>query len=116
MEPRNAGVDYVRLLRRVVAHRWRIILTVFALVAVPTIVWTLVMVKNTYEASATLFLMPESSESPAVREYLRSDVHALYHVMLRSRSLTQAVVDALPKESRDELSRHMGFQDYVLLA
>src|SRR5215470_12853680 len=100
MEPHENAIDYVRLLRRVVAHRWRIILLVFVLVAVPTIVWTTVMVKNTYEASATLFLLPEGSESPFIRDLVRSDVQALYQVMLRSRSLAQAVVEALPKESR----------------
>jgi len=116
MESSSAGIDYVRLLRRVVAHRWRIILAAFVLVAVPTIVWTFATAKNTYESSATLFLLPEGSEAPFIRDFLRSDAHALYYVMLRSRSLTQAVVEALPKESRDELSRQMGFRDYVLLA
>src|SRR5262249_32124126 len=116
MERRENAIDYVRLLRRVVAHRWRIILFVFALVALPTIVWSTVMVKNTYEASAVLFLLPESSESPFIRDLVRSEVQGLYHVMLRSRTLAQAVVEALPKESRDELSRQMGFHDYVLMA
>src|SRR5260370_23437988 len=36
--------------------------------------------------------------------------------MLRGRSLAQAVVEGLPKESRDELSRGLGLRDYVLVA
>jgi tyrosine-protein kinase Etk/Wzc len=39
----------------------------------------------------------------------------LFHVMLTSRSLAREVVEALPKEGRDELSRQIGFRDYVLI-
>ena len=116
MEQHDATHGYLRLARRVLVHRWGLILTVFALVAVPTIAWTSLTMKSTYEASTTLFLLPENSESAVLRDFVRTDVHALYHVMLRSRSVAQAVVEALPKESRDELSRQLGFRDYVLVA
>jgi polysaccharide biosynthesis transport protein len=114
METRNASIDYLRLFRRVVAQRWRIVLTIFAAIALPTIVWTVVATENTYEASATLFLLPENSDRGFLREFMTPADHALYHVILRSRSLAQAVVEALPKESRDELSRRLGVRDSVL--
>jgi polysaccharide biosynthesis transport protein len=116
MEQRTATINYVRLLRRVLAQRWRIILAVFAAIAVPTTVWTVMATENTYEASATLFLLPEShNDAGFLREFMNPEVNAFYHVILRSRSLAQAVVEAVPKESRDELSRRLGFRDYVLV-
>jgi len=84
MESRDAAIDYVRLLRRVVAHRWRIIVAAFALVALPTIVWTFLMVKNTYEASATLL---KNRKNRSTRESLRTD---------RTRSLAPTRETLLP--------------------
>src|SRR5215510_13848574 len=108
--------DFMRLLRRVAANRWPLVIAVFLAVAVPTIVWTVFLTPDTYEASATLFLLPEKSEPEFLREFTSPQVNTLYAVMLRSRSLAQGVVEALPKESRDELSRRLGFRDYVLTA
>jgi succinoglycan biosynthesis transport protein ExoP len=116
MDQQRAPVDYLRLARRVLRHRWRVMLAVFAIVAVPTVVTTVVLTEDVYEASATLFLTPERNDPAFLREYSTPEVNALYHVMLRSRSLAQGVVETLPKESRDELSRRIGFNDYVLMA
>ena len=113
MDP--TSFEYVRLLRRVAANRWRLVLAVFLAVALPTIVWAVFLTPDTYEASATLFLLPERSEPGFLREFTSPDVNLLYQVMLRSRSLAQAVVETLPKEGRDELSRRIGFRDYVLI-
>ena len=90
--------------------------TVFAVIALPVVVWTAVFTEDTYEASSTLFLLPEKSDPVFLRDFLSPEVNALYHVILKSRSLAQAVTEALPKESRDELSRRIGVQDYVLVA
>jgi len=109
------SVDYVRLLRRVLAHRWHIVVAGFLAFAVPTMAWTIFATENTYEASATLFLLPEKSDPTFMRDFMTPEVNALYQVVLRSRSLAQAVVETLPKESRDELSRRIGFRDYVLV-
>jgi capsular exopolysaccharide synthesis family protein len=111
-------VDFVRLLRRVFAHRWHIVVAAFLVIAVPTIVLTIIATEDTYEASATLFVLPEKEKSDPtfMRDFMTPEVNALYQVVLRSRSLAQAVVETLPKESRDELSRRIGFRDYVLIA
>src|SRR5262245_17488460 len=100
MEPSKATTDYVRLLRRVVTKRWRIVLAVFVAVAVPTVGWTLLATEHTYEASATLFLLPEKGAPGFLPQFMNPEVHVFYHAILRSRSLAQAVVEALPKESR----------------
>jgi succinoglycan biosynthesis transport protein ExoP len=115
MEQQHATVNYVRLIRRAAAHRWRIVVIIFAAIALPTIVWTVFSTQTTYEASATLFLLPEKGASGLLPQFMTPEVHALYSVILRSRSLAQAVVETLPKESRDELSRRLGFRDYALM-
>jgi capsular exopolysaccharide synthesis family protein len=107
--------EYLRLLRRVAANRWGLVLAVFLVIAVPAIVWAVFLTPDTYEASATLFLLPERSEPEFLREFTSPQVNTLYQVMLRSRSVAQGVVETLPKESRDELSRRIGFSDYVLI-
>ena len=114
MDDQKASIDYVRMARRVVARRWRLMVAIFAAVAVPAIVLTLVVTENTYEASATLFLLPEKSDPGILREFTTPEVNALYQVILTSRTVAQGVVETLPKESRDELSRRIGFDDYVL--
>src|SRR5688572_11578386 len=115
-QQKSASVDYLRLLRRIVAHRWRLVIAVFVAIAVPTVAWTVVATEDTYEAHATLFLLPERSSPAFMREFTSPEVNALYQVLLRSRSLAQGVTEALPKESRDELSRRLGVRDYVLAA
>lgn len=115
-EQKTSSIDYLRLLRRVVVHRWRILLAGFLAVAIPTVVLAFVLTDNTYEASATLFLLPERSDPAFLREFTSPDVNALYFVLLKSRSLAQAVTEALPRESRDELTKRVLFRDYLLTA
>ena len=115
-QQKSASVDYVRLIRRIVTHRWRIVIAAFLAIAVPTVVWTVMATEDTYEAHATLFLLPERSSPAFMREFTSPEVNALYHVLLRSRSLAQGVTEALPKDSRDELSRRLGVRDYLLTA
>lgn len=113
-EQKTTSVDYLRLLRRVAVHRWRIVLAGFLAVVVPTVAYVIFSTDNTYEASATLFLLPEKSDPAFLREFTTPDVNALYLVLLKSRSLAQAVTEALPRESRDELTRRVLFRDYLL--
>ena len=60
MEAKTNTVDYVRLLRRVAIQRWRLILAGFLAVVLPTVVLAILSTENLYEASATLFILPEN--------------------------------------------------------
>src|SRR5690242_16490777 len=115
MERQTASIDYIRMARRVAANRWRLMVAVFVAIAVPATIATLLLTQNTYEASSTLFLLPEKNDPAFLREFTTPEVNALYQVILTSRSVAQGVVETLPKESRDELSRRIGFQDYLLV-
>src|SRR5687768_18563080 len=114
MDQPQGSVDYLRLVRRVLTGRRRLVLAVFLVIALPSIAWTLLATENTYEASATLFLLPDKSEPVFLREFAAPEVNVLYQVILKSRSLAQGVVETLPKESRVELCRRLGLRVYIL--
>jgi hypothetical protein len=60
------------------------------------------------------FSVTDATVSPGfLREFMNPEVNAFYHVMLMSRSLAQAIVETLPKESGDELSRRIELRDAV---
>src|SRR4029453_15749013 len=107
--------EYMRLLRRVAANRWGLVLAGFLVIALPAIVWAVFLTPDTYEASATLFLLPERSEPEFLREFTSPQVNTLYQVMLRSRSVAQGVVETLPKESGERLGPGICFSAYVLI-
>lgn len=117
MEGQATGrVDYVRFLRRAALTRWRIAVIGFALVIVPVVAWVLFFQTPTYEATATLFLSSEKTDStPAfMKEYMSPQANSLYLALLKSRSLAQAVGEALTKESREELQNQTVFSDHLL--
>lgn len=118
MEGQATGrVDYVRFLRRVALTRWRVAVIAFVLVVVPVVAWVLFFQTPTYEATATLFLVPDKTEQPAfLKEYLSPQANALYLALLKSRSLAGAVGEALTKESREELLNQNVFSDHLLTA
>ena len=114
MDRHKGSIDYVRVVRRILAQRWKLILLGFLVVSIPTIALTIMTSEDTYDASATLFVSKEEKDD-ALKDLVTTEVNALYHVVLRSRTLAQNVVEALPRESRDELSRRIGIGDYMLL-
>ncbi|PYN16904.1 MAG: hypothetical protein DME05_06850, partial [Candidatus Rokuibacteriota bacterium] len=117
MDAKTTGsIDYLRLVRRVVVHRWRIIVAGFLVVVVPTVALVTLSTENLYEASVTLFLLPEKNDPPFLREFTSPEATAVYIVLLKSRSLAQAIIEALPKESREELTKRVLFRDYLLTA
>jgi capsular exopolysaccharide synthesis family protein len=86
----------------------------FLLVAAPTAAWVVLGTDHTYEASATLFLLPDKSDPAFLKEFMSPEANSLYLVVLKSRSLAQAVSEALPRESREELTKRIVFRDYLL--
>jgi succinoglycan biosynthesis transport protein ExoP len=113
-EPKTPRIDYLRFLRRIVATRWRMMAIGFLLMAVPAVAGIVLTTDYVYEATATLFLIPERTDPVFMRELMPVEVNSLYIAILRSRSLAQAVTEALPRESREELSNRVVFRDYVL--
>jgi polysaccharide biosynthesis transport protein len=113
-DDKTSRVDYLRLVRRIVSARWRLVVGGLLLATLPAIAWIVVSTQTTYEATATLFLAPPRSEPGFLRDYATPEATSLYVAILRSRSLAQAVHDALPRETREELSRQRLLRDWVL--
>ena len=108
-------VDYYRLLRRVAVNRWRLILLVFVGLAIPTTLYALVWVPNTYEAVATIFFEDqEKQRGPSLlREWLPASDSSLHLALLSSQSLAQAVIDPLSPQAKAELGGGGMHADYV---
>jgi len=111
-EPTAAGVNYVSLFRRVV-KRWKLILVIFLAVAIPVTVWAKLWFPKTYEASATIFIEDSRRGGPTfLAEWLPPSDASLQLAILRSRSLAEAVAEALPRESVEDLFNQSMNRDY----
>jgi uncharacterized protein involved in exopolysaccharide biosynthesis len=107
------GFNYVRFARRTVRKRWWIILGLFAVVVLPGAVFVYYTGPKLYEASATLFFEEPNRDHPLLRGMAPPDQAALNLAILRSRSLAQAVIDVLPRESKEELLKRTRWADYT---
>lgn len=105
---------YLRLVRRIAGH-WRLSLAIFGALAIPIAVWALVFLPKSYEAVATIFLEdPRRASAGSIKDWMLSNDASLQQALLRSRSLAEAVVQNLPRESMDELLGRAMHRDYVL--
>jgi succinoglycan biosynthesis transport protein ExoP len=114
-DPTPPKFDYLRFGRRLCWNRWRLMLIIFLVIAVPTVTWVMMFMDRMYEASATIFIDPGKDEPSFLRGLMNAEVSGLYLAILRSRSLAQGVVDSLPREARDELIKRRN-EDYLLAA
>ncbi len=102
-EPTGTRIDYLRFLRRLHCY-WKLILILFLGIAVPTTAWALIFIPKTYEAVATIFMEdPKRAERGLLRDWMPASDASLQQAVLRSRSLAEAVVEHLPRESLTEL-------------
>jgi capsular exopolysaccharide synthesis family protein len=112
-ESHEPSVGYLSLLRRV-AGRWRLSLGIFVAVALPVAVWAVAFLPKSYEAVATIFIEdPKRGNTGYFREWMPANDASFQQALLRSRSLAEAVVENLPRESVDELLGRSMHRDYV---
>jgi capsular exopolysaccharide synthesis family protein len=114
-DPTPPKVDYIRFARRLFSKRWRLMLGIFLVIAVPTVTWVMLFMDRMYEAVATIYIDPGKDEPTFLRGLMNAEMSGLYLAILRSRSLAQGVVDSLPREARDELIKRRN-EDYLLAA
>src|SRR3989441_708076 len=112
----SSDVDYLRLLRRI-AHRWRLIAIVFIAVALPVTAYALGFIPKTYEATAKIFLEdPRRLQTGLMRDWMPTSDASFQLAILKSRSLAEAVVENLPRETTEELLARGMHRDYLLEA
>jgi len=103
------------ILRGIARRHKRLIVALFFVLAIPLLTVVYLTSTTFYVSLATIAI--ESSpldQTPLFKDLTRKDTLATYLVLLKSRSFTEGVVEALPKESFEELLTDSQYTDYIL--
>jgi succinoglycan biosynthesis transport protein ExoP len=114
--PGKDTLDYMAILRGIARRHKRLVAAIFFVLAIPLITLVFFTSRTSYLSAATIVI--ESSpldQTPLFKDLTRKDNVATYLVLLKSRSFTEAVVEALPKESFEELITESQYTDYMLV-
>jgi capsular exopolysaccharide synthesis family protein len=107
--------DHIAILRGVWRRHKRLVGGIFLGLAVPLLALVYLFSQPLYESLATIAIdSPPVEQIPLLRELPRRDSVATQQILLRSRSLAEGVVEALPKESFEELLTYSQHKDYML--
>jgi capsular exopolysaccharide synthesis family protein len=113
--PEKDTLDYTAILRGIWRRHKLLVAAIFLGLAIPLLVEVYITSKPLYVSAATVDV--ESSplgQIPFFREAPGPDSIATRLALLKSRSLSEGVVEALPKESFDELVNNSQYIDYTL--
>ena len=113
--PGTDSLDYMAILRGIARRHKRLIVAIFFVLAIPMLTVVYLTSRTFFVSNATIAI--ESSlldQSPIYKDMTRKDTVATYLILLNSRSFTEAVVEALPKESFEELLTDSQYTDYIL--
>jgi len=113
--PGTDNLDYMAILRGITRRHKRLVAIIFFGLAIPLLTVVYLTSRPLYVSIATIAI--ESSpldQSPLFKDLTRKDTIATYLVLLNSRSFTETVVEALPKESFEELITNSQYTDYIL--
>ncbi len=109
------NLDYMAILRGIWRRHKRLVVIIFLALAIPSLTVVYLTSRPLYVSTATIAI--ESSpldQSPLFKDLTRRDTIATYLVLLKSRSFSEGVVEALPKESFEELLTDSQYTDYIL--
>lgn len=109
------NLDYMAILRGIWRRHKRLVAIIFLSLAIPLLIGVYFTSRTFYVSLATIAI--ESSpldQSPLFKDLTRKDTIATYLVLLKSRSFSEGVVEALPKESFEELMTDSQYTDYIL--
>ena len=110
----SPDVDYLRLLRRI-ANRWRLIALISLAIVLPVTAYAVVFVPKMYEAVAKIFFEdPRRLQAGMMRDWMPASDASFQLAILKSRSLAEAVVENLPRETTEELLARAMHRDYLL--
>ena len=94
----NSDLDYVAILRGIWRRHKRLVVAIFLVVAVPSLTYVYVKSQTLYVSRGMISIEPSAlAQLPFLRDAPRTDTIATHMVLLKSRSLSEAVVEALPK-------------------
>ncbi|RPI07738.1 MAG: hypothetical protein EHM71_09885, partial [Zetaproteobacteria bacterium] len=114
-----AGPDYVAILRGIWRRHKKLVVLTFAALAGPMMLVLYLTRQPVYISKATVSIEPSAvalAQISFAREALPKSVLASHMVLLKSRSLAESVMDAVPRETIDDLLTAAQYTDYWLLA
>jgi capsular exopolysaccharide synthesis family protein len=110
------SVDYLAILRGMWRRHKMLMSVIFLAVLIPGLAFLYLTSEPTFESGALLALEPSVlDQMPQFREVAKRESVGSLMIYLKSRSFSAAVVEALPKESFEELATKSRYTDYVLL-
>ncbi len=114
-KPWEETLDAPAILRGMIRRHKRLMVAVFLGVTIPLVPWVSFNKPPIYESTATIIIEPSPASRIPNFEFPGSGGMETAMIILVSRSLSEAVVEALPKESFDELLNNSQYTDYMLL-
>ncbi len=109
----NSEIDYVAILRGVWRRHKTLVAVSFLLIASSGLFLLYLTSTPLYLSKALIAIEPAGlAELPFLKEPPRSDTIATHMVLLKSQSLSEAVLESLPKESYEELLARPQYIDY----
>lgn len=108
-------LDYVQILRGVLRRRKKVVIGAFVLIALPLVVWAVYGQQPRFQSKATVQIKPSIAEMfPEARNLPVGPNLSVQMAVLKSRSLAQEVLEAVPQETLDELIKENMETDYLL--
>jgi capsular exopolysaccharide synthesis family protein len=109
------GLDYTAILRGMWRRHKLLVAGIFFGVAGSLLLFLYLTSQPLYVSTATINIDSSPFEQiPFFKEVPKKDNIAIHLALLRSRSLSEGVVEALPKESFEELVNNAQYTDYIL--
>jgi len=112
--PKFVNLDYLAILRGIARRHKLLIAGVFLGLAIPLVVMVSLKGRPVFVSTATI-----AFEASPLQQYIkdvpRGQNLGVQMVLLRSRSVGETVLDALPKGSFDELLTESQYTDYMLV-
>jgi len=113
--PRTDNLDYIAILRGIARRHKRLVALIFFVLAIPLLTVVYLTSRAFYVSTATIAIEPSVlDQTPLFRDLLRKDSVATYLILLKSRSFSEGVIEALPRESFEELLSDSQYTDYIL--
>ena len=113
--PPIESLDYIAILRGIARRHKRLVAGIFVAIAAPLLALVYFSSRPLYVSTATIAIESSRLEQlPFFREQPMRDSIATHTVLLKSRSLAEGVIEALPKESFEELLTNTQHTDYAL--
>ncbi len=114
---RTQGLDYAAILRGIWRRHKLLVAAVFLGLAIPPLLVVVHYSNKTplYVSTGTIDIQPPFGQNPFFKDTPSNDNIATTLALLRSRTLSEGVIEALPKESFNELVTNPQYTDYVLV-